>query len=109
MAFLIIIFFIILSVFLLYNINDSNHQEINNKTEIINDVLLNKIDKHDYDNKPAFRGLFKNIYKLYKAEMGGSKPFNKITIDNSNMVNNKIDYKLYESYRMKPFSFIQIK
>jgi hypothetical protein len=109
MVFLIIIFFIILSVFLLYNIDDSNYSEINNKTEIVNDILPNKIDEYNYDNKPAFRGLFKNTHKLYKSEMGGSKPFKKIIIDNSNMINNKIDYKSYGSYRIKPFSFIQIK
>jgi hypothetical protein len=98
---MILLMIILISFFIsfLYTFNDP----IIKKKELVKSIVIKKTKKYYYDNRPDFRGLVSNIHMLYKSEVGGSKPFKNIIIDNSNIINNKIDYKLYGSYRIKPF------
>jgi len=57
-----------------------------------------------YNTSPVFRGLSKSSIIQTKNEIGGSKIFKNVKIDNSNLINNLVDYKNYSSYRIKPYS-----
>lgn len=101
-----IFFLIIFIILLVYIYNINNDEIIDDKKEIVKTIPIKKIDEYYYDSNPAFRGLAQNVHMLYKYEKGGSKPFKKIILNNSNLDNNKIAYKLYSSYRIKPFTCV---
>jgi hypothetical protein len=109
---IIFIFIFIFILLLFYNINNKP-KELIKKNDIIKNIKKKKITivKNDFimnhNTAVAFRGLSKSTKLLYKNELGGSKIFNKIKLDNKNQVNNIINYNKYSSYRTKPFRIIK--
>jgi len=100
-----IIFIFIIMIILLYLFNLNNtHKKISQP--IINNIEVKNQQTNDfvmeYSTSPAFRGLSKSLIIEIKDEIGGSKIFNKIKLDDSNLINNVVNYKNYSSYRIKP-------
>jgi hypothetical protein len=93
-----IIFLIILMGIFLYFIGDNfENNKIENKIEIpteqVNDIL----------SLPDFRGLINSKYITSTSEYGGIEQFQNIKLNDINLINNKINFKNYGSYRIKPY------
>ena len=98
---LLILFCIIL--YLLYLNFSENETNIKNPIEKPNFSIANKKDFIvEHDIRPQFRGLSKYFNLNERNEIGGSKPFLKIKLNNDNLKNNKINFNNYSSYRLKP-------
>ena len=79
-----------------------NNKIINNK-QIIQDNKINKINKIDVD-KYIKREDTKYTRETLTSEIGGSKSFNNILLDDSNLNSSIVNYEhKYSSYRIKPF------
>jgi len=119
----VIIYFILLIVIIIiYNNfkNDKvtyiNNNKVNNKKLIINNIS-NTDDNETYHEEvitileapiPSLRGFVDNYRIVNTNEEGGSKPFKNFSIDNDNLIANQVNYKVYESYRKKPFTITNI-
>jgi len=104
---IIFIFIFIVILYLLYNLEDDTPKQISQP--IINSTEVKQYKKPNkflmkYNTSPVFRGLSKSSIIQTKNEIGGSKIFKNVKIDNSNLINNLVDYKNYSSYRIKPYS-----
>jgi hypothetical protein len=106
---IIFIFIFIVILYLLYNLEDDTPKQISqpiiNSTEV-KQYIKKKTNKFlmEYNTSPVFRGLSKSSIIQAKNEIGGSKIFKNVKIDNSNLTNNLVNYKNYSSYRIKPYS-----
>ena len=101
---IIFIFIIIIILLYLYNLNNTPKKI---SQPIINNIKVKKYQQTndfimEYSTSPSFRGLSKSSIIEVKDEIGGSKIFNKIKLDDSNLINNVVNYKKYSSYRIKP-------
>jgi hypothetical protein len=103
---IIFIFIIVVILFLLYlyNLKDTPNKI---SQPIINNIEVKKYQQDtdfvmEYSTSPVFRGLSKSSIIQVKDEIGGSKIFNNIKLDDSNLINNVVNYKNYSSYRIKP-------
>jgi len=106
------IIIIILILYIIYILNIKKKVKPNNdiipknsiepKPIIKNNIPLNTTYKIDTYNLPSFRGVITNYRLPERNEMGGSKIFKHIILDDSNKVNNITNYKNYNSYRIKP-------
>lgn len=102
----IFIIMVFLLLFYIYNLRD-----INKPKKKVRPVIkrVKKIKSQvkpsfimEYNASPAFRGLSKSSTLLHKHEKGGSKIFSHIKMDNINATNNIVNYRNYNSYRIKP-------
>jgi len=109
--FIFLIFIILIFILIEYDndvkkIKKRKINKLNNK----NNTSLKSQDiiKLEKDDKllllPTFRGLIAASYINDKTEDGGSKPWLKYNFDNYNMTNNNINFKKYESYRIRPYT-----
>lgn len=119
----VIIYFILLIVIIIiYNNfkNDKvtyiNNNKVNNKKLIINNIS-NTDDNETYHKEfitiletpiPSLRGYIDDYRIDHLNEEGGSKPFKNFSIDDDNLTVNQVNYKVYESYRKKPFTMKNI-
>uniref|UniRef100_A0A6C0D9P1 Uncharacterized protein n=1 Tax=viral metagenome TaxID=1070528 RepID=A0A6C0D9P1_9ZZZZ len=101
---IVLILFCIILYLLYLNFSESeNESNIKNPIEKPNFSIANKKDFIvEYDINPQFRGLSKYYNLNERNEIGGSKPFSKIKLNNDNLKNNKINFNNYSSYRLKP-------
>jgi hypothetical protein len=88
--------------------NISINNEKNKKNKIIEDKVVKNFNKHD--NTVSFRGLSSKLKNIEdRPEIGGSKSYNKYILSDKNINENKIYFKKYNSYRIKPTTLAQIK
>jgi hypothetical protein len=105
----IILFFLFIIIFLIFNKKQDNTittNIVNNiqDSETINNEIDEKIIILTRGDTPALRGYI-DFYNMDTIkEEGGSKVFNHIIKDDSNLKANQVNYKQYESYRKKPFT-----
>lgn len=105
MIIFIFIIMVILSLLYIYNLEDDKPNKVTQpviKQKVIEIPKVKPSFIMEYNASPAFRGLSKSSTLLYKHEKGGSKIFNHIKMDNINATNNIINYRNYNSYRIKP-------
>lgn len=104
---MLILFCIIL--YLLYLNFSQNETYIKNPIEKRHFSIENKKDfVVEHDVRPQFRGLSKYFNLNERNEIGGSKSFSKIKLNDDNLKINKINFKKYSSYRLKPTSLITL-
>ena len=118
---LIVYFILFYIIVYIYRTNKKNNNDDNNDnyTNINNNLLNETHNKHisvlspnhllikpqwttDSGDTPAFRGFTDEYYLEDKNEIGGSKSFSNIELDDNNLLINEVNYKTYESYRKKP-------
>lgn len=106
------IIIIILILYIIYLLNIKKKVKPNNdiipknstvmKPIVNNNIPLTTTYIIDTHNLPSFRGLVSSYKLPERNELGGSKIFKHIILDDKNKVNNVTNYKNYKSYRTKP-------
>ena len=92
------IIIIMIFIFFILNIN-----KISNKVIDTSSNKVSNINSKVYKNNVEFRGLAPIMIKKPYHELGGSKIFKNIKLDNTNLKNNVVKFDKYDSYRIKPY------
>lgn len=96
------IIIIMIIIFFILNSNTVSNKIINTNSNISNNKVSN-ITNTINKNNVEFRGLAPIMIKEPYHEIGGSKIFKNIRLDNTNLKNNVVKFNKYESYRIKPY------